>query len=104
MWIYSLKLSKRGSEDMKKLMFVLILCVNQPAFAYYCHEPSEPYCLNGITDFSDDWSFRSCRNDVERYETDMADYVECHRKAALEKTNNVIEKFNCKARGDSYCF
>lgn len=90
---------------MKKLCLILLsIIITQPVLAYYCSEPSEPYCLNGLTDFRDEWSFRRCKDEVEQYAKDMANWVECQQKEAIEKTNKVLEKFNCRARGDNFCY
>lgn len=71
-----------------------------------CREPSEPSCISGYVDFSDQYSFDSCKRDVEDYLSDVSDYRSCLIEAsndAAEQANEVIERFNCKAEGNSYC-
>ena len=77
------------------------------AMAYmFCSEPSEPYCVDGSGYFDDKYSFESCKSDVESYVQDIADYVECLRveqNEKIQKSNDIMEKFNCRAEGQSYC-
>lgn len=73
---------------------------------FFCSEPSEPSCVSGYVDFNNQYSFDSCRRDVENYLSEVADYRSCLVRAiddAAEQANQVIEKFNCKAEGNSFC-
>lgn len=72
----------------------------------FCREPSEPTCTSGYVDFNDQYSFDSCKRDVESYLSDISDYRSCLVAAindAAEQSSEVIEKFNCKAEGNSFC-
>tara|TARA_R110000868_G_scaffold92734_2_gene257222 strand:+ start:15321 stop:15656 length:336 start_codon:yes stop_codon:yes gene_type:complete len=85
--------------------------------AYYCSEPIEPYCIDAYGTFDDDYSFRSCRLDVESYLSEVDAYEQCVadelRRVADEaqmdvdnvrrEAANVLERFNCKAQGNSFC-
>lgn len=69
----------------------------------YCYEPSEPYCVRQYGGFSSDYEYQDCRRSVERFQTDVQDYLSCVENAAVDSINEVVEKFNCRARGDTYC-
>jgi hypothetical protein len=73
---------------------------------YYCSEPSPPYCIDGFGTFDDEWSFNRCRDEVESYVSEVTDFQNClaqwHEAAGYE-AENVIEKFNCKAQGNTFC-
>ncbi len=69
----------------------------QPVLAY-CYEPSEPSCLSSIIDITEDeWTFNSCKRDVEHYTKEMIEYARC-------KSNAAIDKFNCLAKGEHFCY
>jgi len=73
----------------------------------FCSEPSPPYCIDSYGTFDNDWSFRSCKSEVENYLANVERYLDCLDSEKLEtsrKANEVVERFNCKARGDSFCF
>lgn len=76
------------------------------ARAYFCSEPSEPYCVDGSGYFDDQYEFDRCKSEVESYVSDVETYSQClatQRNQAIEKANEVVEKFNCRAEGRSYC-
>lgn len=71
-----------------------------------CREPSAPSCVSGYYEFNDQYAFDSCKSDVESYLSDVSDYRSCLIDAsndAAEQANEVIEDFNCKAEGNSFC-
>mgnify|MGYP003644857852 CR=1 FL=1 len=86
--------------------------------AYYCSEPIEPYCIDAYGTFENDYSFQSCRRDVQNYLSDVADYEQCVidevRRVADEaqmdvdnvrrEAEDALERFNCKAEGNSFCY
>lgn len=81
------------------------------AQSLYCSEPSEPYCIDAYGTFDNDWSFRSCRDEVERYLEEVDRYAQClideaQREIddARREADDVIERFNCKAQGNTYCY
>jgi hypothetical protein len=71
-----------------------------------CTAPVEPFCINRFGTFDDDWSFRSCRRDVETYREEVRAYLSCLRleeERIISEVNRVIERFNCRARGERFC-
>ena len=78
-----------------------------PAFAtMFCSEPSEPYCVDGNGYFDDESQFNSCKSEVEDYLSDVKTYTQCltdESNDAVRKSNDIVEKFNCRAAGKSYC-
>ncbi|WBQ13828.1 hypothetical protein L2D00_03880 [Hyphomonadaceae bacterium BL14] len=81
----------------------LTLVSSTAQFSGYCYEPSEPYCVREFGEFMDEYEFQDCRRAVERYQREVQDYLVCVENAAVDAVNEVIEKFNCRARGDSFC-
>lgn len=72
----------------------------------FCSEPSQPTCTSSFYDFSDEYSFNRCKNDVEAYLSEIENYRSCLAAEiddAAEEANSVIEEFNCKAEGRSFC-
>lgn len=94
---------------MKRLLITCSLfalgSLSTSAFAS-CSEPSEPSCIDGYGAFDDDWSFNSCKSEVESFVSETEDYVRCLKRKcneAVENANAAIEKFNCRAKGGSVC-
>ena len=89
---------------MKKFILLLFL-VN---FSFGCYKPTIPMCVeNYYGNFNSKSDFEMCKREVENYLGDLQDYIQCLEKEineAIEEQNEVIKKFNCKARGDSYCY
>lgn len=82
------------------------------ANAHYrtCYRPDAPFCIDGYGTFDSDWSFQSCKSEVERYVADMNEYSSCVIRQTKrevseveDETSRTIEKFNCNARGELYC-
>lgn len=71
-----------------------------------CFEPAPPDCIDRYGTFDDEWSFNRCKRDVESYIDDVSMFRSClanwHEAVGYE-VDEVIERFNCKARGESYC-
>ncbi len=72
-------------------------------FSGFCYEPSEPFCVSQYGEFSSEYEFETCRRAVERYQRDVQEYLMCIEGAAVDSINEVVDKFNCRARGDTYC-
>lgn len=74
--------------------------------AMFCSEPSEPYCLDTLSNSDDEWAFNSCRSEVESFVDDTNRYTQCladERNEAVKKANDAVERFNCKARRQGFC-
>lgn len=97
---------------------ILLPTSNADAQAYYCTEPNEPYCVDSYGTFEDDYRFQSCRREMESYLREVERYEQCVvdeiRRIADEAQMDVdrvrrdaedaLERFNCKAEGNSYCY
>jgi TolA-binding protein len=110
----------------------VVLAINPMGYAYafftgFCNEPSEPYCIDSFGTFDDEFSFSNCRGEVQSYIDNVNDAIRCmddeieerinkikklkqeieelesQQVEIREKANQIIERFNCKARGGSYC-
>jgi hypothetical protein len=71
-----------------------------------CFEPVEPFCQRDASTFRSDWRFQSCRAEVERFRAEVQEFLDCQRRNAREASDaldQVIEAFNCRARGDRFC-
>lgn len=76
----------------------------------FCYKPDPPYCIDAFGTFESDWSFNNCKSEVESYLSETDEYVSCIvRKAqrdseeAQSEADDTIERFNCKAKGNSFC-
>jgi hypothetical protein len=71
-----------------------------PAAQAYCVKPSAPWCADGLLTsnkpFESDHQFRMCKMDVELFLEAVDRWAVCE---ATEQKNEVIEAFNCRARG-----
>lgn len=76
------------------------------ALALYCTRPNAPYCLNRYSAFDDEWEFRRCKSEVERYLSDVDSYTRCLADEASDlrrESNDTVNRFNCMARGSRHC-
>lgn len=80
------------------------------AQSIYCSKPEPPYCIDGYNTFENEYSFRDCKFDMERYLDDIERYTQClfdeadtMASEARREANETIERFNCKAEGNSFC-
>lgn len=76
--------------------------LSSTAFAF-CYQPQEPYCINSPGTFQDNWAFQSCKSEVERYLNSLDDYVRCVSNEAQQSASTIVDRFNCRAAGNSYC-
>jgi hypothetical protein len=70
-----------------------------------CYEPDVPRCLGQSLD--SEWAFNSCRSAMERYVDEVNDYVRCLDRAqdsAVRESNDAVRRFNCKAKGSTFCY
>ena len=84
---------------MKKFIFA-ILSAN--LLFGYCSEPMEPNCLNW--NFNSQSDFEHCKRQVKWYLQELQAYTQCVLNEAVQKQNEVIRKFNCRASGESFCY
>lgn len=63
--------------------------------ATLCSEPLKPICIEEATTYEDESTIVRCRTDLERYERQTAEYVEC-----LEQTIRDSDKEIEKARNE----
>lgn len=71
-----------------------------------CFEPDPPSCIDRYGTFDDEWSFDRCRRDVESYVEEVSTFRDClaqWHEAVGDEAAATIERFNCKARGESFC-
>lgn len=82
------------------------LASQQSRAFFYCNEPSEPSCVDGNGFFDDQSDFDNCKSEVESYINDVKEFSQClidANEAALKSSGEIVEKFNCRAEGRSYC-
>ena len=73
-----------------------------PSFAFFCSEPSAPYCVSSYGAFNDGYDFENCKRDVEQYGSQVEDYLDClsqESQEVIDAYNDAIESFNRRARG-----
>lgn len=92
---------------IRPLVIVAGLLVSAPAFAQlYCSAPSEPHCIGMLGMLRDEVTFQMCRREVEDYRHRVREYISCLREEqadAIVRLNRTVERFNCHARGQSFC-
>lgn len=79
----------------------MLCAAMQPAFGFYCSEPTNPNCPV-LGSFSDDLDFQMCKSRMERYKRDVSEFMNCadrQKQDAIETYNKAVEKFNCAAQG-----
>lgn len=67
------------------------------ASTLFCTEPREPFCLSSIYDVRDTGALRSCEIEMDRFQQQSREYVQCLNSAsrsALERANVIIERWN----------
>lgn len=79
------------------LLLFFFLCGNT-ANAFYCIEPSEPYCVRSYGTFDSEYEFKSCKREVEYYLEELQDYAMCIAEEAEDKQKEVIDNFNRKVQ------
>lgn len=85
-----------------------ILLVGSPANAApYCNRPDPPSCVSMMSINLDEFSFNSCRRDVQSYRDEIEDYKRCLQNDladAIDEYSSTVRKFNCYAKGETYCY
>lgn len=83
------------------LLLLVALCRGAGA---WCLQPDDtpPVCTDQSEnrEFTSEDEYNACRAEVERYVKRMQDWASCVRDESLTRSNEVIEKFNCKVRGE----
>lgn len=64
------------------------------AYLMFCDEPDPPYCADGYSEFDSEREFQSCRSEMESYQDDVNDYVDClsaNSEEAIDEYNDTVE-------------
>jgi hypothetical protein len=95
------------SRGLLLLTLLLLACIASPAGAQVlCSEPRKPICLDLNPSFNSETDFSLCRMEVEMFVKGNKEYVACLHaeiEAAAARTKKMIERFNCRARNESFC-
>ena len=97
-----MKLRSKSSKLSGLVAVVSLMVFGEQALAY-CSEPVEPSCIDMLSMSRDQFSVDMCRLEVESYISDMQSYVECVQRDASSKVDEQIDRYNCYARGESFC-
>lgn len=76
-----------------------------PAMGLFCTRPTAPSCPV-MGKFDSDWEFESCKSEMESYQDSIEHYFDClndEKSATVREYNEAVERFNCYARGGSFC-
>lgn len=71
-----------------------------------CREPSRPVCLDFPPTLDGPGMFERCRFDVEQFQRETKEYVECmmeDTQEAIDAAKKAVDQFNCYARGGQVC-
>lgn len=99
----------RGPLIASTLSLMIVIFATHNASAQYfrrCIEPVAPHCVDQVYAFDDDYAFTRCRNEVESFVDDTNEYLRCLSRNADEaniEAEQVIDRFNCRAQGRTYC-
>lgn len=92
-----------------------------PRFGSSCYEPDSPSCVNYMGTTKDEYSFQLCRDKVARFSSEVTEYIQCRldeaeadykeklgeiKRDAVNKrdeSDRAIKRFNCYAKGGSFC-
>jgi hypothetical protein len=78
------------------------LLVVTPRLAHafgYCSEPQEPTCVQIWSDSG----FDLCKSQVQQYLGELDDWVQCISHEADDRAKKIVDRFNCHAKGSSFC-
>lgn len=84
---------------MFRHLFVILVLAS--SLYSYCSEPREPSCINSSISFE---ISMFCRSDVEKYIRDLEEYSDCVLKESYEKAKEALDKYNCYASGEDFCY
>ena len=87
-------------------------CSRFQTFGQSLERPRQPTCVDAIyppfdKDFALDFRYEveSCRSEIDTYRAKLNDYLSCLKSEGddvVSGYNDLVRRFNCKARG-SYC-
>jgi hypothetical protein len=93
------------SRRLAVLAMVLVWLIQPAAAIGYCSRPTAPSCPM-MGKFDSDWEFNSCKSEMQSYQDDVERYGRClaeEQAAVIREFNEAVERFNCYARGSSFC-
>ena len=90
---------------MKRAVIVIMIIMGPSiASARRCDRPDPPICLMSLG-MADQFTFDSCRSNIEQYRREVIDFLECSRRVqsdVSEELGAAIRKFNACAT-NKYC-
>jgi hypothetical protein len=99
-----------GGETIMKLcvalslsLAILIGAVKESQAISMCFEPSEPGCIAYKIGDWDENDFRLCKMEVERYLNQLSTWQDCVIDEADRNAKHAVNKFNCYAKGGTFC-
>jgi hypothetical protein len=69
----------------------------------FCSEPREPICLTMKIGDWDESDFDRCRMEVRSYIDELQRWQDCIVDDANARAKKAVDKFNCYAKGSSFC-
>ncbi|MBB6262665.1 hypothetical protein FHS77_003247 [Paenochrobactrum gallinarii] len=81
-------------------LFAPITLANE-ANAFYCSEPSAPFCATRFGSFDDQWDFDRCKREMESYKTEVEDFIECNNRAAKAEAERAADEAFSKAQREN---
>ena len=97
--------------------WVLLTCMSSVLLAQegqalsFCTEPDVPSCAEYLDKSSNGWDFDSCRSELEAFKEELASFIECRQQelrskvdALLTDYRQAVDRYNCKARGEDFCY
>lgn len=118
-----MKCNRRNKSKRHGIRHLIALCIvsffNGTTAAWsYCTAPDVPRCVTGFSTFEDEYSFNSCRQELDQMRDDVVEHSNCLKRqiddevlkaqraddAAQATYKSAVEYWNCKAQDpDGYC-
>jgi hypothetical protein len=100
-------ITRPGDRVIGPAAIVAALLAAGPATAQmFCSPPREPSCIETLRWSRDEFAFQLCRMEVEAFRREVRDYLRCladEGNRAIRDLDRAIDRFNCHARGGSFC-
>jgi hypothetical protein len=89
------------------LAFIVELLSGHSAEAqlFFFNRPSKPSCIDTMATLRDEFTFQTCKDEVERYQRRSTDYQDCLRTEfddMASERKKIIDRFNACAQ-NTYC-
>lgn len=78
----------------------------QSANSVLCSQPVEPTCVSSELTYEDEQRINRCRQDMERYASQVEEYVDCLKRKSkhqIEVLEDLRHQLECRANDEVSC-